>query len=128
MENTIKITKAMRFEDVKAVLTGESAKYSSIDELVAFIDRELEMLRAKNARKSTKPTKEQEIMAGLLPLVQELVYNHPEGITAGDVFKGIDGCSSTSKATSALHKLIDAGLVRSEKIKGRVNFFPVDET
>ena len=50
-QNTVKVTKRMRFEQIKS-LVGDN------EELVAFIDHEIELLDKKNSR-TGKPTKTQ---------------------------------------------------------------------
>ena len=50
-QNTVKVTKRMRFEQIKSLVSDN-------EELVAFIDHEIELLDKKNSR-SGKPTKTQ---------------------------------------------------------------------
>ena len=50
-QNTVKVTKRERFEQIKALVSNNA-------ELVAFIDHEIELLNKKNSR-SGKPTKTQ---------------------------------------------------------------------
>ena len=50
-QNTVKVTKKERFEQIKALVRDN-------EELVAFIDHEIELLNKKNSR-SGKPTKTQ---------------------------------------------------------------------
>ena len=50
-QNTAKVTKRMRFEQIKSLVSDN-------EELVAFIDHEIELLDKKNSR-SGKPTKTQ---------------------------------------------------------------------
>ena len=50
-QNTVKVTKRERFEQIKALVSDNA-------ELVAFIDHEIELLDKKNSR-SGKPTKTQ---------------------------------------------------------------------
>ena len=50
-QNTVKVTKRERFEQIKALVSDNT-------ELVAFIDHEIELLNKKNSR-SGKPTKTQ---------------------------------------------------------------------
>ena len=50
-QNTVKVTKRMRFEQIKSLISDN-------EELVAFIDHEIELLDKKNSR-TGKPTKTQ---------------------------------------------------------------------
>ena len=50
-QNTVKVTKRMRFEQIKSLVSDN-------EELVAFIDHEIELLDKKNSR-TGKPTKTQ---------------------------------------------------------------------
>ena len=50
MEKAKKVTKAQRFEDIKALLTGEDVVYGTdVDTALAVIDHELELLAKKNS-------------------------------------------------------------------------------
>ena len=51
---TNKVTKEMQFNAIKAILDEKGEA-----ELSAFIDSEIALVRKKNARRSTKPTKNQ---------------------------------------------------------------------
>ena len=51
MEKTPRITKAMRFEDIKALLNGQPVSYgTSIEDAVNFIDYEMNLLTKKLSR------------------------------------------------------------------------------
>ena len=50
-DKKVRITKAQRFSDIKAILMGEDTKYTTtLEDAIAFIDRELELLAKKNSK------------------------------------------------------------------------------
>ena len=54
-EKKIRITKAQRFEDIKALLTDGEVKYgTTIEVAITVIDHELELLRKKNSSSGDK--------------------------------------------------------------------------
>lgn len=58
--NKTRITKAMRFEDIKALLNGEIVTYgTTVEQAVEFIDKEMGLLARKNSG-DKKPTKTQD--------------------------------------------------------------------
>ena len=62
-EKKIRITKAQRFEDIKALLTGGEVKHGTTMEIaMTVIDHELELLRKKNSSggdKKLTPTQQE---------------------------------------------------------------------
>lgn len=128
-EKKIRITKTMRFADIKAILNGqEPINGTTIEEATAFIDNEISLLSRKNKptgeRKLTPTQKENEghkdlILEFLGTLSADIV-----GITASDILKGIPEFEgfSNQKVSSLLRQLKTAGLVTSDKVKGKTLF------
>ena len=69
MEKTMRITKAMRYADLKAMLNGEAVTYgTTLADALAFIDKEVSLLAKKNSGEK-KPTKAQEENEGYKALI-----------------------------------------------------------
>lgn len=126
-----RITKTMRFDDILAMLNGEAAPNgSSFEEVISFIHNEKDLLSRKNKsggeKKLTPIQKENE---GHKNLILEFLGTLSEGMTASDILKAIpefDGFSN-QKVSSLLRQLKNAGVVTSEKVKGKTLFSLVHE-
>ena len=118
MSTEKKITKRMRFEEMKAIFEAQGNA-----ELVKFCEHEIELLDKKNSKKSGKPTKVQqeneaikaEILEGLEGemTITEMIKNIPalEGMT-------------NQKVSALVRQMIPPQgdkLIRTEK-KGRAYF------
>lgn len=116
------MSKKTKVETINEII----AKYGITGEDKAFLDHEVEMINARNAYKSTKPTKKQVANASLsntlLNLIEENVC-----YTATDL-AGLLGTDETGKPYSAqkvsalLKGLKESGLVVSGTIKRRTYF------
>ena len=93
MEKTPRITKAMRFEDIKALLNGQPVAYgTSIEDAMNFIDYEMNLLTKKNSGESKKPTKTQQENEGYKALILEFLATLPDdkdGATCTEIIKGV---------------------------------------
>lgn len=124
MEKTTRITKAMRFEDIKALLNGQPVTYgTSVEDAVDFIDHEVNLLARKNSGESKKPTKAQEENEGYKALILEFLANK-DGVTCTDVLKGVPAFSefSNQKISALMRQLRLAGKVTVEEVKGKSLF------
>lgn len=124
MEKTTRITKAMRFEDIKALLNGQPVTYgTSIEDAVDFIDHEVNLLARKNSGESKKPTKAQEENEDYKALILEFLTDK-NGVTCTDVLKGVPAFSdfSNQKISALTRQLRLAGKVTVEEVKGKSLF------
>lgn len=124
MEKTTRITKAMRFEDIKALLNGQPVTYgTSIEDAVDLIDHEVNLLARKNSGESKKPTKAQEENEGYKALILEFLTDK-NGVTCTDVLKGVPAFSdfSNQKISALMRQLRLAGKVTVEEVKGKSLF------
>lgn len=117
-EKKIRITKAQRFEDIKALLTGEEVKHGTTIEIaMTVIDHELELLRKKNSSGGDKKlTPTQQENESLKEQIMEYLAGLPDdtdGVTCTDIFKSVP-----SLATFSTQKVV--ALVRMLKLDGRV--------
>ena len=109
--NATKVTKAMRFEQIKAIVSDNA-------ELVAFIDREIALLKKKNSSKgeSKNAKANAEIKANIVALMGTDTY------TIGQLTKAYNeqyGTEFSANKISALVKQLkdNAEVVRTE-VKG----------
>lgn len=124
MEKTTRITKAMRFEDIKALLNGQPVTYgTSVEDAVDFIDHEVNLLARKNSGESKKPTKAQEENEGYKALILDFLTDK-DGVTCTDVLKGVPAFSefSNQKISALMRQLRLQHKVVVNEIKGKSLF------
>ena len=130
MEKTTKtrITKAMRFEDIKALLNGDSVTYgTTIAEAVEFIDHEVGLLAKKNSGENKKQTKTQQENEGYKALILEFLSTLPDdkaGVTCTEIIKGVAEFEgfSTQKISPLVRQLMAADKVTKTEVKGKALF------
>ena len=128
MEKTPRITKAMRFEDIKALLNGQPVSYgTSIEDAVNFIDYEMNLLTKKNSGESKKPTKIQQENEGYKALILEFLatlHDDKDGATCTEIIKGVAEFEgfSTQKISPLVRQLMAADKVIKTEIKGKSLF------
>lgn len=124
MEKTTRITKAMRFEDIKALLNGQPVTYgTSIEDAVDFIDHEVNLLAKKNSGENKKQTKAQEENEGYKTLILEFLADK-DGVTCTDILKGVPTLFefSNQKISALMRQLRLAGKVTVNEVKGKSLF------
>lgn len=130
MANTEKVTKVQKFATVKEIL----AQYSAPDELIQFIDHEIELLNKKSS--SRKPTKAQKATSELHDIVLDVLNKATKPMTileiqsCDDRLKVFNGeVVSNQRIASILTKLGDSpkgeGIVHKKVVK-RKNYYAVD--
>lgn len=121
---TKRITKAMRFEDIKALLNGEDVTHgTTIEDALAFCDNELALLAKKNTS-DKKPTKTQEENEGYKALILDFLRAQSEGVTCTEVQKGVPAFAdfNNQKIAALMRQLCDAGKVTKAVVKGKALF------
>ena len=121
-----RITKAMRFEDIKAILCNEVAPYgSTTEDAVAFIEKELAALTKKNAAPK-KPTPHQQENLEAQDQILEYLTAQTEAQTVTAILKGVPGLLdrgfTSQRVAALLRPLMAAGKVEREVVKGRSVF------
>lgn len=111
-----KITKAMKFADVRAILNGEQPTNGcSIDELTEFIENEIALLAKKNSPNSKAKLEKEGKNAEYKQAVLEVMTNEPDRLfTATDIYKeliDVEGINNTQRVTYLLGLLIKDGVV-----------------
>lgn len=126
--NKTRITKAMHFEDIKAMLNGQPVTYgTTIEQAVEFIDKELGLLARKNSGENKKPTKTQQENEGYKALILEFLATLPDdkdGVTCTEIIKGVTEFEgfSTQKISPLVRQLMAADKVTKTEAKGKSLF------
>lgn len=126
MENTNKrITKTMRFADIKSLLSGEDAKNgTTIEDALAFIDNEVALLAKKNSSESRKQTDTQKANEKYRALITEYLSMQDAGKTCTEISRGVEELSdfNNQKIAALMRQLVEAGAVSKSTVKGKSVF------
>ena len=125
MENTVKrITKAQKFEDVIAMLTGNPAQFIDKDGAVEFLRNEMALLAKKNASDSRKPTATQEANEKYKALILEFLAVQESGKTCTEIAKGVPELAdfNNQKIAALMRQLLEATKVSKATVKGKSLF------
>lgn len=128
MEKTPRITKAMRFEDIKALLNGMTAQYgTTLEDAINFIDHEVELLARKNSGGDKKQTATQKENESYKELIVEFLAGLPDdsqGVTCTEIMKSIPAFNgfNNQKISALVRQLKLADRVVGEEVKGKSLF------
>lgn len=109
MENTMRrVTKKDYFAGLRVVV--ENSTVEDKDELVAFIDKEVEMLERRNSTRAGKPTKKQIENEALVETIYNTLVNLGVASTITDIQAAEKALAELSgqKISALLKKLVDA--------------------
>ena len=98
MTNTTKVTKKDRYAEIRAIL-----KEQGKDELVEFIDHEVELLSKKSTSKSA--AKNSAANAQLDSRILSLLEENEAGLTASQILKNVDVSGIEGLAELSLPKI-----------------------
>lgn len=112
-----KVTKAQMFGMIKAI-----PAVAENEDIVAFIDHELELLAKKSANK--KPTKTQEENEVLKSTIVEVLAQFENGATVSEVLNADDALKgfSNQKISALLKQLVNDGKVAKSTDKNKSIF------
>ena len=126
MENTAKrITKSQRFEDILALIHGESVKYgTTIADAESFIAHEVDLLSRKNASDTRKMTDTQKANEKYRALILEYLACTDSGKTCTEIAKNVDELSdfNNQKVAALMRQLVESGQVTKSTVKGKSLF------
>lgn len=128
MEKTTRITKAMRFEDIKALLNGNTAQYgTTLEDASNFIDHEVELLARKSSGGDKKQTATQKENEGYKELIVEFLAGLPDdskGVTCTEIMKSIPALKdfNNQKISALVRQLKLTDMVVGEEVKGKSLF------
>lgn len=111
LRNVIENSEASAF-----VFEGETV---TADEVIKFIDHEIELLEKRNASKSSKPSKNQIANEGIKARIADVLAEVEEPVTVTEII-GLMGENFNNQKISAL--LRQMGNVKKEYVKGKAVF------
>ena len=115
-----KITKKDRYNEMVAIFDEMGRA-----DLADFAKHELELLVKKNAGKSKVSQAEQEKRDNLANAVVDILENSATAMPNAEIAKAMPtdfGTVSTQKLTPILSKMVENGVLKAEKVKGRVHY------
>ena len=117
MENAVKKTKVMYFAELKdMVMEAENIENELRDELVNFIDKQVETIEKRKVAAAARAEKKRAEADALTDEVFALLTE--EFMTADEIVDALDNEDVTrNKVTARLSKLINAGKAVKETIK-----------
>lgn len=127
-EKKIRITKSQRFEDIIAMLNGDTAKYGTdVSTATEVLTHEIELLARKNNSDSKKQTAAQKENEGYKALILEFLTTLPDdnkGVTCTEIMKSIPAFKdfNNQKISALMRQLKVADRVVSEEVKGKSLF------
>lgn len=121
---TKKVTKAQRFEDIKALLSNQPTKHDTDTQTaIDFINYELSLLAKKNSapKKLNQTQKDNEVHK---ETILAYLVTCTEGKTCTEIQKEVPemGDFSNQKVARLMSDLLKSGKVNKEIVKGRALF------
>ncbi len=122
-----KVTKAQRFSDIKALLSGESVTYGTdLEMALSFIDHEMELLAKKNSgeKKKTDAQVANDGYKALILTYLGTLSADDVGVTCSEIGKAIPELSefNNQKISALLRQLVTADVVDKTVSKGKSYF------
>ena len=116
-----KVTKKDNYSAIRAILDELHN-----EELVAFIDHEIELLDKRNSSKTGKMTKTQTENIGIKEEILEVLNTSEKPMTATEVMKSISGDYSLNKVSALLTQMLNKdNTVERTEVKGKAYFTAV---
>ena len=123
------ITKAMKFDALADYLASNDVNSFTIadtevsrDDMVAFLRHEVELVKARNAHKSSKPSKKDSDNAALMERILSELALSDEGMTVSELVKAFGNEYSNQKISALMKKLYDASKVNKNYVKRVARF------
>ena len=115
MENTKK-TKAMYFEELSEIILNTIMEQDDQDELIEFIDKQLETLERRKAAAAERAEKKRAASDAMSDAI--LAQIGEELVTVDDIVAALDDEAVTrNKVTARLGKLVKAGTIVKEAVR-----------
>lgn len=116
MENTVKKTKAMYYAELREMVLTTVLDEEKQDELVEFIDKQVEALEKRRAAATARAEKKRAESDAMTDAI--LAQIGDELMTVDDIVEALEDDDATrNKVTARLGKLVRNGLVVKEAIK-----------
>ena len=118
MEKAKKVTKKEMFGRLIEVVKG--ANVEDADAIVEFLNHEIELV----SKKRNTQTKTQKANEGLVEVVYNAIAEAGKAVTVTELFEMTksDEITSAQKVSALVKKLVDAGRIAREEIKGKAYF------
>ena len=116
MENAVKKTKAMYFEELREVILNTAMEQETQDELLDFIDKQVETLEKRKLAAAERAAKKRSESDALT----EAIYGFlgADFVTVDEIVASFNDEEITrNKVTARLGKLVKAGTVVKEAVK-----------
>lgn len=115
MENTKK-TKAMYFAELREIILNTIMEQDDQDELIEFIDKQLETLERRKAAAAERAEKKRAASDAMSDAI--LAQIGEELVTVDDIVAALDDEAVTrNKVTARLGKLVKAGTIVKEAVR-----------
>ena len=121
MENTTKITKAMKFDMIKEIITNTEADAEVRDMLVAFCDEQLASLAVKAAKAKEQAIQKKAESDALTSAIADVLTSEYQTIAEVMANFADDEDITRAKITSRLGKLVRDNVAEKETVKGEDN-------
>ena len=128
MENTKRVTKTQRFEDIIAMLNGESVTHgTTIKDAIDTLTHEMELLAKKNSavdkRKLERQAKDNVIKVAIVAFLANKTKE--QGVQCTKLNKLVSECEglSTSKLSTLCNALVAEGRISKDTVKGATVFY-----
>ena len=116
-----KVTKKDNYSAIRTIL-----EELHNDELLAFIDHEIELLDKRNSSKTGRMTKTQTENVGIKTEILEVLNTSDKPMTATEVMKSISGDYSLNKVSALLTQMLNKdNTVERTEVKGKAYFTAV---
>ena len=117
MENTVKMTKAMYFAELREMVMGAAVDDNDkADELIAFIDREVATLEKRKVAAANRAEKKRAESDALTDAIFACITD--KLATVDEIVLALDAEDVTrNKVTARLGKLVKAGLIEKDAVK-----------
>lgn len=133
VEKEVRVTKAQRYEDIKALLSGTEVHYgTTAADAIAFIDKEMETLSKKRSGDSKKRAELQTLNKSLQSIILDYLANLPEdveGATCNEINRSCPELAPLTgqKVAYLMRELKAQGKVDKKEVKGKMLYWLVEE-
>lgn len=99
-----KMTKVEMFTAIKAMVADNQ-------DMVDFLDHEIELVNKRNSRKSNTPSKKDKENASIMDTIAKVLTNAEAPMTVSEIVTALDGGYTNQKISALLKKMVDNGKV-----------------
>ena len=128
MANSTKMTKVEMFSAIRSYIEGGKVSVST-PEMIAFVDRQIELINNKSAKASSKPTKTQTENANIKALIVSALRKINAYVTISDMQGQTPELAeySNQKLSALMRQLVESGEV-VKTVDKKKSYFTVATT